>query len=739
MYIKNFICIVTLVLLSYWLLKPGATQINASKEVWSLSSTTDCSGKGGGENFDSLCYNENGVNSTVTWIHINDPAIHFDVISGHQYRFSETANFTGIGGDFIANYLTDGNGLDYGSGNDWICSATSCAHDTWTKDFEAVSADLYFSQASDCSSSTGCYTNNLSLIDLSMPENPSSNPQIIWTLPSTTDCSGKGGTNGYFDNLCYNQIGVNSTVSWAHSNDPAISVNVIQGHTYEFIVQTPFIGVGSDFIANYLTDGNGYDYGQGADWFCSTDKCYHGNWTKIFTANSNMLFYLQGSGCSSSTNCFATSLQLIDLSSPSNPSPPPVLPSISKVFFVPGLGASWNPNALLNCTNDTNSDWTLASYAEGFYYPIIQAIKEYGWSVLPFYYDWRRPVSQNSKELATFIDINSIPDEKVDLVGHSMGGLVGRDYLEASEGGKLSSLLTIGSPHKGSALAYPPWAGGEIWNDNFLEKIAITLYLKHCGGIPVADKDTIHEQVPSVKDLLPIDPYLQKYKSNALYLPLNSENENDWLKNLSTKSWGVRIGYIAGTGFNTLKTIQTKDPNKRDSDLGNWVDGKPARKIFSSEGDGTVLSSSAILPNASFSAIINQTHTGLVTSTEGMARILEFLGKPKTETGQFPPKTNTPDFNSALIVIGYPASFTVTDQDGKSKKDKYGMISFMNPEFGSYKLNLIPRSNNTLFIVAQFLSSGDIKYKEYNFEGFGPKFKTIQFDNQTPQGDILSP
>ncbi len=409
----------------------------------------------------------------------------------------------------------------------------------------------------------------------------------------------------------------------------------------------------------------------------------------------------------------------------------------TKVIFVPGLGASWNANAILNCTKDTNSSWTLAPFAEDIYNPVIQAINEYGWTTIPFYYDWRNPVLQNSKQLASFIDQNSMAEEMVNLVGHSMGGLIGRGYLEASSGGKLSSLLTVGSPHKGSALAYPPWAGGEIWNDNFLIKIAMTLYLKHCGGIPATDKDIIHYELPSVKDLLPTDPYLQKNKIADLYLPTNPENKNDWLNNLSSKSWGVRLGYIAGTSFNTLKIIQTKDPNKKDFYLGIWVDGKPTGKTFSPDGDGTVLSSSAILPNASFSATIDQTHTGLVTSAEGVAKILEFLGKTETVTTQPTSHLNTVEPNSALIIIGYPADFTVTDKNGKSKMDKDGMISFMNPESGSYKLNLIPKSNNTLFIVTQFLPNGNVKYKEYNFEGFGPKFKTVLFDPLNPVDDPL--
>lgn len=420
-------------------------------------------------------------------------------------------------------------------------------------------------------------------------------------------------------------------------------------------------------------------------------------------------------------------------------SPTPTSHPVSKVFFAPGLGGSWNVDAIINCRLDNYSgNWTLAPYAKETYQPILETLATYGWNTIPFYYDWRQLVAQNADQLADYIDTNTDLDEKINLVGHSMGGLVGRGYLDAASGGKLSSFLTVGTPHKGSALAYPPWEGGDVWNDNFIEKIALTLYLKHCGEIKSNDKETIQKKVPSLRDLLPIEPYLQKTKTTNLYLPSHPENQNLWLNNLSSKSWGVRLGYIAGSGFNTLKIIHVKDPNKIESKLGNWEDGKPIGKSFSAEGDGTVLASSAILPQANFSATLNQNHRELVTSAEGMAKILEFLGKPPSII-QSHLVVDSVEPNSALIVISYPADFSVLDQDGKNKIGKNGMVSYINPKTGIYKLNLFPKSNSTLVIIAQFLPNGEIKYKEYNFKGFGPKSTTLKFSQQNPQEDILNP
>lgn len=48
--------------------------------------------------------------------------------------------------------------------------------------------------------------------------------------------------------------------------------------------------------------------------------------------------------------------------------------------------------------------------------------------------------------------------ERVVLVGHSMGGLVSRAYLRRFGGDRVSKLITIGTPHHGSVLAWS-WPG----------------------------------------------------------------------------------------------------------------------------------------------------------------------------------------------------------------------------------------------------------------------------------------
>ncbi|HET7098948.1 MAG TPA: hypothetical protein VFI61_01790 [Patescibacteria group bacterium] len=416
------------------------------------------------------------------------------------------------------------------------------------------------------------------------------------------------------------------------------------------------------------------------------------------------------------------------------PTPTPTPTPVTKVIFAPGFGGSWNADAILNCHPDPDpSHWSLASYAESAYNPILSTLVSSGWNLKPFFYDWRALVESNSNSLNNVVNNFATAGEKVNIVGHSMGGLVSAGYLQNTGSAKTNSLLTVGSPLKGVPQAYPAWSGGDIWEDNFLTKIAMNLYLRRCGGF-LSNRVVIQDQIPSIQNLLPVFDYIKK--ENILKPVGSMANQNGWLPiNIPSDFWGIKFGTLTGTGFTTLAQVPVKDPNPKDIKVGNWLDGKPFGKTISSDGDGTALLSSTKVDEA-HNVTINQNHEGLVNSVQGMAEILNFLGTSPASVSSLISTSEQP--NSSLIIIGYPANFWVTDGNGNTKKDKDGMISFNNPESGIYKLSLLPKSQNTLFIVMQLLPNGQVFYKEYNLPNFLPKLKTLKFDINTPKEDLLN-
>lgn len=400
------------------------------------------------------------------------------------------------------------------------------------------------------------------------------------------------------------------------------------------------------------------------------------------------------------------------------PSPSPVPVTSSKVVLIPGTGASWNLDAFISCKKEGYvGNWTLAPYAKDVYADLTTSLENAGWNTIPFYFDWRDKILNNEPKLATFIDSITSDSEKVNIVGHSMGGLLGRAYVENELGGKAKKLLMAGAPNKGSAISYPLYSGHEVWGNDLVDRISKTLFLKHCG-------------VPeSIQNLLPTTDYIQK---NGSLKPVNTMiAQNNYLPtSFSYPFWDVKVGTLSGSGFPTLEKIRVTNPSKSDVKKGLWLDGKPVGEINTTSGDGAVLVSSAQIDNAD-NKVINQSHSGLVASTEGISSILEFLGSPGI------PDPPYHDPKSALVVVALSGNFWITDKYGKTYQSEQGMISITNPKDGKYKFRLIADKSKTSVIVAQFLSNGRTLYKEYNLSGFGTKSKTIEFQSKTPVEDCL--
>lgn len=400
------------------------------------------------------------------------------------------------------------------------------------------------------------------------------------------------------------------------------------------------------------------------------------------------------------------------------------------------MGASWNSDAILNCKLDGYSgSWSLADYAVPFYLPLLGVFQNINLATLPYYYDWRKVVPNDTAAFTDFIDSNLASGEKIDIVGHSMGGLLGRNYLESTgDTNRLDKLLTVGSPHQGVAQVYPAWSGGDVWEDNFLLKLAMNIIIRHCATSGETRRETIRKIAPSLQNLLPTFNYLRDNVTKLLK-PVSGMNvQNNWLPtaSFSPPFFGAAVGTLVGTGFDTIKNIVVKPPSAKDITAGNWLDGKPTAKEKVTTGDGTVLVQSGQVIGAD-NTVISQTHTGLITSSDGLNAILNFFNLSSAAK----PLSAFVEPKSALLVIGYPAHFWVIDPDGKTRKDSDALVAFLNPKKGTYKLRLLPKSGSTLVIVGQFLENGNVLWKEYKLKNILPKFKSVVFDPTNPIEDAL--
>lgn len=421
------------------------------------------------------------------------------------------------------------------------------------------------------------------------------------------------------------------------------------------------------------------------------------------------------------------------------PTPTPI--PTSKVVVVPGFGASWNAASLLSCGLIDKGQWILNPLASPVYSPLFKSLSANSYAPIPFYYDWRKQVTQSSQTLKSFIQTHTITGEKIHLLGHSLGGLVGRSYLEQdSTNSALQKFLTVGTPHQGTPLAYYAWSGGEVPTRDLLWKFGATFILKHCGGAFGNDRATIRALIPSIQNLLPTFDYIRSQKSK-IFTPVSSMiDKNNWLPtNLKPPFFGVTVGTLAGNGFKTEQFIQVIERSKKDQLLGNWADGKPALQETTTMGDGTILTSSSQTQGA-VNTIINSSHNDLVSTAPGIKEILTFFGNSpgRIPFALPPPSSGEP---TALVIIANPATMIAADPSGRNFKDTDGFIGFLNPKKGVYKLTIYPTSDTTTVIIGQFHKNDKILWKEYLFPNKIRKLKSLhyslKFDEVNPFADPL--
>jgi pimeloyl-ACP methyl ester carboxylesterase len=90
--------------------------------------------------------------------------------------------------------------------------------------------------------------------------------------------------------------------------------------------------------------------------------------------------------------------------------------------------------------------------------------------ILQFNYDSRLGVERGALALRDFLR-EHVRGGRIDLVGHSLGGLVSRVYVQQLGGARrVDRCITLGTPHRGTYNAYWLWSrvGGELRPDSKL-------------------------------------------------------------------------------------------------------------------------------------------------------------------------------------------------------------------------------------------------------------------------------
>lgn len=312
---------------------------------------------------------------------------------------------------------------------------------------------------------------------------------------------------------------------------------------------------------------------------------------------------------------------------------------LNPIIFIPGLMGSIG-GEMLGC----KKGWGFG-VASFFYKPFIKELGKLGYrlnkDLFICYYDWRKNCNHIVGQylLPLLIEVGEKhPNQKIDLFCHSMGGLVGRTYIQDRRYSyNIRNLMIWGTPNKGSVEAYYLWSMGEIMNnkenkENQLFEIIRRGYiwlLTKILDIPLGKNNVekLHENFQGLRDLLPTYDYryVLAYKdknNNYVYIPteyIKYKNKyiNSLNKNIDILHSRIKETYcFIGTNKETEKTLIVDKKalfNNKDENIINSLKTK--------NGDGTVTVKSASIDKGNI-FLIEGSHSGiLVKSIKYIANI----------------------------------------------------------------------------------------------------------------------
>lgn len=334
-------------------------------------------------------------------------------------------------------------------------------------------------------------------------------------------------------------------------------------------------------------------------------------------------------------------------------------------------------------------------------------------------YDWRKPMSTIVEKLNYFINANIKNDEKVDLVGHSLGGVVARIWAKEHGNGKLGKVITLGSPEMGSLNAYKAWNGAELGKPSEVSTIALNVLLQLQRKNFQTTLETLRNYAPIIKDLLPTFKFTDK----------NIETKNNYL---STKNSGVNqifssLYSTVGVGESTVEFFKLGERNILDNILGYWPDGKIKKEIWGN-GDGTVLINSAKFDGQVFDNI-RSNHGEIVDKS--LVAIIEKLGLDKNKIVDEATENLS---NKLLFFIGSPVNMTVKCGNNVFSPDDQGFL-LINDNLSVCQLVLVGKEKGMYHLVwGKIDENSSWKYEEKNIGVGETDLLMINSDN----GEIVS-
>lgn len=301
-------------------------------------------------------------------------------------------------------------------------------------------------------------------------------------------------------------------------------------------------------------------------------------------------------------------------------------------------------------------------------------------TLFDFPYNWRKSNVLTASLLKDKIQVikNICQCGKVDIIAHSMGGLVAREYIQSnSYQNDVDQLIFLGTPHIGAPKAYLSWEGGTSGVELSIQDLLLDAILRQeaieAGFGSFTDLNQIlfnyihstSSPILSVQELLPIYDYLKDMDTDTLRTYPIGYPQNAFLENLNSPSslvaieqGGARITNIfSDDQLNTISLLKVRNDS---STLPLWEHGVP-KEVGKGGGDGTVPTNSSLALDIANKTDFNIGGKHGDMPTNAIAKIFEILASQ-------PPATvvTISPVERFLSIFGLsPVDILITAPDGR--------------------------------------------------------------------------
>ena len=357
-------------------------------------------------------------------------------------------------------------------------------------------------------------------------------------------------------------------------------------------------------------------------------------------------------------------------------------------------------------------------------------------TLFTFPYDWRN--SNVDTAILLKQKINAVKAvcncSKIDIVAHSMGGLVTQQYVQSDDYEyDIDQVVFLATPHLGSPKAYLAWEGGlaPLTKEDILVQRILKQQGKHLGFGNVYEYIKNYP-ITSLRELLPVSSYkftAGDLSTNTLEIYPNNYPTNPFIEALQTnvgRISRVRYSNFVSSSSDSIGGIIT---NPSDDEL--WEHGEPIDLSLGSglvtvEGDETVpITSASALGNNTY---YDSSHTKIVSTVSGDLFIsLSGRSASSVVTG-----LSRVDVPFLILQLFSPANLLVVAPDGrKVGYTSTGMINEItgafytgadtenefivipNPLDGEYKIETVGTGDGEYTVAVSSISNNLVTDAEY--------------------------